>query len=246
MAPRIMRVVESLDQLQTEYGVKADYLRLRAYPFTRETYEFIAAHKRVYVIDQNRDGQMMELLKLDIAVADIAQAAQRAPLQRAAASTRAPSPTRSFRRRANKWRPRYAATRNAASRKRIASGSPCSTIAAARPRCAPVAATMRSPSASSTRFTRWASRPSASSRCRASAARRKPGLFHGTFAQLQFRSRTHAIGRDRRGAGEFQGGGDWRQRRRRHCVDRHWAVRSPDAAQSAHRSTSSKITACTA
>ena len=66
-------LVETLDQLQNEYGVKADYLRLRAYPFTRETYEFIAAHKRVYVVDQNRDGQMMELLKLDIAVADIAK-----------------------------------------------------------------------------------------------------------------------------------------------------------------------------
>ena len=64
-------LVETLDQLQTEYGVKADYLRLRAYPFTRETHEFIAAHKRVYVVDQNRDGQMMELLKLDIAVPDI-------------------------------------------------------------------------------------------------------------------------------------------------------------------------------
>jgi 2-oxoglutarate ferredoxin oxidoreductase subunit alpha len=64
-------LVETIDQLQTEYGVKVDYLRLRAYPFTRETHEFIAAHKRVYVVDQNRDGQMMELLKLDIAVPDI-------------------------------------------------------------------------------------------------------------------------------------------------------------------------------
>lgn len=66
-------VVETLDQLETEYGVKIDYLRLRAYPFTRETYEFISAHQRVYVIDQNRDGQMMELLKLDIAVPDISR-----------------------------------------------------------------------------------------------------------------------------------------------------------------------------
>jgi len=63
--------VETLDQLEKEYGVKTDYLRLRAYPFTRETHEFIAAHKRVYIIDQNRDGQMLELLKLDIAVPDI-------------------------------------------------------------------------------------------------------------------------------------------------------------------------------
>ncbi|MGO9563985.1 MAG: 2-oxoacid:acceptor oxidoreductase subunit alpha [Candidatus Korobacteraceae bacterium] len=64
-------LVETLDQLQTEYGVKADYLRLRAYPFTRETHEFIAAHKRVYIVDQNRDAQMLELLKLDIVIPDI-------------------------------------------------------------------------------------------------------------------------------------------------------------------------------
>jgi 2-oxoglutarate/2-oxoacid ferredoxin oxidoreductase subunit alpha len=66
-------VVETLDQLQNEYGVKADYVRLRAYPFTSETHTFIAAHKRVYVIDQNRDGQMLQLLKLDLAVPDIAR-----------------------------------------------------------------------------------------------------------------------------------------------------------------------------
>jgi 2-oxoglutarate ferredoxin oxidoreductase subunit alpha len=64
-------LIETVDQLEAEYGVRADYLRLRAYPFTRETHEFIAAHKRVYVIDQNRDGQMRDLLKLDIAVPDI-------------------------------------------------------------------------------------------------------------------------------------------------------------------------------
>ena len=60
-------VVETLDQLQTEYGIKADYLRLRAYPFTRETHEFVAGHKRVYVIDQNRDRQMYDVLRLEIA-----------------------------------------------------------------------------------------------------------------------------------------------------------------------------------
>jgi 2-oxoglutarate/2-oxoacid ferredoxin oxidoreductase subunit alpha len=63
--------IETLDQLENEYGVKSDYLRLRAYPFTRETHEFIAAHERVYIIDQNRDGQMLELLKLDMAIPEI-------------------------------------------------------------------------------------------------------------------------------------------------------------------------------
>ena len=65
--------VETIDQLEAEYGVKIDYLRLRAYPFTRETHEFIANHKRVYVIDQNRDGQMLQLLKLDVAVPEISK-----------------------------------------------------------------------------------------------------------------------------------------------------------------------------
>ena len=52
-------LVETLDQLQIGARLKADYLRLRAYPFTREVHDFIAAHKRVYVVDQNRDGQML-------------------------------------------------------------------------------------------------------------------------------------------------------------------------------------------
>jgi 2-oxoglutarate ferredoxin oxidoreductase subunit alpha len=64
-------LTETLDQLQSEYSVKADYLRLKAYPFTREMHDFIGAHKRVYVVDQNRDAQMMQLIKLDIAVNEI-------------------------------------------------------------------------------------------------------------------------------------------------------------------------------
>jgi len=59
-------LVEALDQLQTEHGLNADYLRLRAYPFSNAVNEFVAAHARVYVVDQNRDGQMFQLLKLDV------------------------------------------------------------------------------------------------------------------------------------------------------------------------------------
>jgi 2-oxoglutarate/2-oxoacid ferredoxin oxidoreductase subunit alpha len=64
-------LVEALDQLQSDHGVKADYLRLKAYPFTREVHDFIATHQRVYVVDQNRDGQMFNLLKLDIPAEDV-------------------------------------------------------------------------------------------------------------------------------------------------------------------------------
>jgi 2-oxoglutarate ferredoxin oxidoreductase subunit alpha len=59
-------IMESRDQLRNEYGIETDYLRLRAYPFTREVQEFIEQHDRVYVVEQNRDAQMLGLLKLDL------------------------------------------------------------------------------------------------------------------------------------------------------------------------------------
>jgi len=64
-------VTESRDQLRKEYGVEADYLRLRAYPFSREVRDFVASHERIYVVEQNRDAQMLSLLKLDLPAAEI-------------------------------------------------------------------------------------------------------------------------------------------------------------------------------
>jgi 2-oxoglutarate/2-oxoacid ferredoxin oxidoreductase subunit alpha len=59
-------ITESRDQLRNEYAIETDYLRLRAYPFTREVHEFIEQHDRIYVVEQNRDAQMLSLLKLDL------------------------------------------------------------------------------------------------------------------------------------------------------------------------------------
>jgi 2-oxoglutarate ferredoxin oxidoreductase subunit alpha len=59
-------ITESRDQLRDEYQIETDYLRLRAYPFTREVHEFIEQHEHVYVVEQNRDAQMLSLLKLDL------------------------------------------------------------------------------------------------------------------------------------------------------------------------------------
>jgi 2-oxoglutarate ferredoxin oxidoreductase subunit alpha len=59
-------ITESRDQLRDEYHIETDYLRLRAYPFTREVHDFIEQHDRVYVVEQNRDAQMLSLLKLDL------------------------------------------------------------------------------------------------------------------------------------------------------------------------------------
>ena len=59
-------IVESRDQLREETDVKASYFRLRGYPFNAELVDFIDAHERVYVIEQNRDAQLLQLVKLDV------------------------------------------------------------------------------------------------------------------------------------------------------------------------------------
>lgn len=59
-------IVESRDQLYQEHNLGTDYLRLRAYPFPPSVEEFVRAHKRVYVVEQNRDRQMFNLLKLEL------------------------------------------------------------------------------------------------------------------------------------------------------------------------------------
>jgi 2-oxoglutarate ferredoxin oxidoreductase subunit alpha len=58
-------VAESRDQLRVEAGVQTSYLRLRAYPFPQQVAEFIQAHDRVYLVEQNRDAQMASLMRMD-------------------------------------------------------------------------------------------------------------------------------------------------------------------------------------
>jgi 2-oxoglutarate ferredoxin oxidoreductase subunit alpha len=57
---------ESRDQLRRERGLETSYYRLRALPFTDDLAEFIAAHDRVYVVEQNRDGQMADMIRLHV------------------------------------------------------------------------------------------------------------------------------------------------------------------------------------
>jgi 2-oxoglutarate ferredoxin oxidoreductase subunit alpha len=37
-------------------------MRVRAFPFGEEVEDFVAAHERVYVVEQNRDAQLRTLL----------------------------------------------------------------------------------------------------------------------------------------------------------------------------------------
>jgi 2-oxoglutarate ferredoxin oxidoreductase subunit alpha len=59
-------VRESCDQLKAEYQIEASYLRLKAYPFTQQMLDFIDRHDRVYVVDQNRDAQLLALMRLEL------------------------------------------------------------------------------------------------------------------------------------------------------------------------------------
>ncbi len=58
-------ILEARHQLETRHGIKADFMRLRAIPFTPEVEEFIEQHEQVFVVEMNRDGQMAQLLTLE-------------------------------------------------------------------------------------------------------------------------------------------------------------------------------------
>jgi 2-oxoglutarate ferredoxin oxidoreductase subunit alpha len=66
-------VQEARDQLREEAGVRTAYLRLRAYPFTPAVDEFMQRYDRVYVVEQNRDAQMLGLLRMDGEPAHVAR-----------------------------------------------------------------------------------------------------------------------------------------------------------------------------
>jgi 2-oxoglutarate ferredoxin oxidoreductase subunit alpha len=66
-------ITESRDQLREETDVKTSYLRLRAYPFTDDLGAFIDAHERVYVVEQNRDAQLLQLMKLEFSPERVAK-----------------------------------------------------------------------------------------------------------------------------------------------------------------------------
>lgn len=54
-------VLEALDVLKME-GVAINAMRIRSFPFTESVHQFIDRHKQVFVVEQNRDGQMRSLL----------------------------------------------------------------------------------------------------------------------------------------------------------------------------------------
>jgi 2-oxoglutarate ferredoxin oxidoreductase subunit alpha len=57
-------ILEAVHQLETEHGITADFLRVRALPFTQEITDFVNKYDQILVVEQNRDGQLNQLLTI--------------------------------------------------------------------------------------------------------------------------------------------------------------------------------------
>ncbi len=58
---------EAIDVLKT-HGVGVNYMRVRSFPFTEDVERFLANHRVLFVVEQNRDAQFRSLLTLETAV----------------------------------------------------------------------------------------------------------------------------------------------------------------------------------
>ena len=56
-------VVEARETLSAQ-GKSVDYMRVRALPLSDQVARFVSRHERVYVVEQNRDGQLYDLIRL--------------------------------------------------------------------------------------------------------------------------------------------------------------------------------------
>ena len=59
-----LAVREAVEVL-AERGVVADYMRVRGFPFDETVEDFLRAHERVFVVEQNRDAQLRTLLTME-------------------------------------------------------------------------------------------------------------------------------------------------------------------------------------
>ena len=59
--------VEALDQLEKD-GVPLDYMRVRGFPFGPDVQQFLDSHEINFIVEQNRDGQLRNLLTLETGV----------------------------------------------------------------------------------------------------------------------------------------------------------------------------------
>jgi 2-oxoglutarate ferredoxin oxidoreductase subunit alpha len=58
-------ILEARHQLAARHDIQADFMRIRAMPFTQEVTDFIDAYDLIFVVEMNRDGQMNQLLTIE-------------------------------------------------------------------------------------------------------------------------------------------------------------------------------------
>jgi 2-oxoglutarate ferredoxin oxidoreductase subunit alpha len=57
--------VEEAHKLLANQGVEVNYMRVCAFPFAPEVERFMEEHEQIFVVEQNRDGQLRQLLVLE-------------------------------------------------------------------------------------------------------------------------------------------------------------------------------------
>lgn len=59
------QAIPEVQELLLDDGIKSNYLRVRSIPFDDSVNQFLEKNKRVYIIENNRDGQVKDLLLLE-------------------------------------------------------------------------------------------------------------------------------------------------------------------------------------
>ena len=57
-------VLEAMDLLKAQ-GIAADFMRLKGFPFGNTVREFLESHERIFVVEQNQQGQMRSMLMIE-------------------------------------------------------------------------------------------------------------------------------------------------------------------------------------
>ncbi|MBN2469431.1 MAG: 2-oxoacid:acceptor oxidoreductase subunit alpha, partial [Anaerolineae bacterium] len=59
-------VMEARDLLRDQHDFQFDYMRVRALPLSQEVFDFVRNHERVYVIENNVEGQLCQIMQLEM------------------------------------------------------------------------------------------------------------------------------------------------------------------------------------
>ncbi len=62
-----LAVREAVEQLD-EFGIVADFMRVRGFPFVDSVREFVEGHDQCFVVEQNRDAQLRSLISIETGV----------------------------------------------------------------------------------------------------------------------------------------------------------------------------------